>query len=285
MTGAAGPAGAAPVPERKPSIALSATRAGFGPLLCAGDLERGLRLAAEVGFAAVEISVRDPADLGVRRLEKLLSALGLQLSAVATGQSFYTDGLNLCDREAEIRVRAVERFKACTDFAARFGGAVILGGIRGLQACSREEALEAFRQCVAHAGGRGVTVCIEPINRYETDFLNTIAEVTALIGELNAGPVRILPDTFHMNIEEPVIEDSLRRAGALIGYVHLADSNRRAPGGGHIDFAAVRAALDAVGYAGYVGFEILPVPDDETAVRQAWSHWSDYWAHRERGRR
>src|SRR3989304_2726650 len=105
---------------------------------CAGDLERGLRLAGG-------------------------------------GQALRAGALTLCDREAEIRVRAVERFKACTDFAARFGGAVILGGIRGLQACSREEALEAFRQGGAHAGGRGVTGGIGPIHPTESGYIPTRA--------------------------------------------------------------------------------------------------------------
>ncbi len=270
-------------PVRKSSIALSAARTGFGPLLWAGDLERGLRLAAEMGFEGVEVSVRDPADVDVHRLEGLLTALRLELSAIATGQSYYTDGLSLCHAQRGTRLLAAGRFKAAADLAASFGSGVILGGIRGPLRCTREEALETFGVCVAHAAARGVTVLVEPINRYETDFLNTVDEVIWLTGELDASNVKVLPDTFHMNIEEPVIADSLRRAGTRIGYIHLADSNRCAPGRGHIDFAGVRSVLDTCGYAGYIGFEILPLPDDLTAARQARAHWEDCWAATARG--
>jgi sugar phosphate isomerase/epimerase len=271
------------MPGRKSSIALSPTRTGFGPLLWAGDLERGLRMAAETGFEAVEVSVRDPEDVDVRRVEALLKALHLELSAIATGQSYYTDGLSLCDAQRETRLRAAGRFNAAADLAASFGSGIILGGIRGSLRCAREEALEAFGMCAAHAAARGVAVFVEPINRYETDFLNTVDDVLALMGQLDAPNVMVLPDTFHMNIEEPVIADSLRRAGNRIGHIHLADSNRCAPGRGHVDFAGVRSALDACGYGGYVGFEILPLPDDLTAARQAWAHWEDCWAATARG--
>ncbi len=268
---------------RKSSIALSATRTGFGPLLWAGDLERGIRLAAEMGFEAIEVSVRDPADVDVHWLARLLTALQLELSAIATGQSYYSDGLSLCHAQRGTRLLAAGRFKAAADLAASFGSGVILGGIRGPLRCSREEALETFRLCVAHASARGVTVLVEPINRYETDFLNTVDEVIRLIGELEASNAMVLPDTFHMNIEEPVIAESLRRAGTRIGYIHLADNNRCAPGRGHIDFTAVRSALDACGYAGYIGFEILPLPDDLTAARHARAHWEAGWAATARG--
>jgi sugar phosphate isomerase/epimerase len=263
---------------RKSSIALSAARTGFGPLLWAGDLDRGIRLAAELGFDAVEVSVRDPAEVDVARLEGLLTALRLELSAVATGQSYYTDGLSLCHAEQAMRLLAVGRFKAAADLAASLGGRVILGGIRGPLRCTRAEALETFRTCVAHAAARDVTVLIEPINRYETDFLNNVDDVISLMEQLDASNVKILPDTFHMNIEEPIVADSLRRAGTRIGYVHLADSNRCAPGRGHIDFAEVRSVLDACGFVGHIGFEILPVPDDLTAAREARAHWEDRWA-------
>lgn len=270
---------------RRSSIALSVERTGFGPLLWAGKLECGIRLAAETGFEAVEVSVRDAAALDAHRLQQLLTAAGLAVSAVATGQSYYTDGLSLCHAERETRLLAAGRFKAAAGLAAALSGRVILGGIRGLLRCSREEALESIRLCVADAAALGVTVLVEPINRYETNFVNTVDDAITLIGELGSSNAMVLPDTFHMNIEEPVIEESLRRAGSQIGMIHLADSNRCAPGSGHIDFTAVRGALDACGYAGYIGFEIQPLPDDLTAARRAWTHWETGWAVTARARR
>jgi sugar phosphate isomerase/epimerase len=71
-----------------------------------------------------------------------------------------------------------------------------------------------------------------------------------------------------MNIEEASIADALRAAGDLVGHVHFADSNRRAAGMGHTDFAPIAAALQEIGYAGYAAAEIFPLPDPAAAAEQ-----------------
>ena len=113
----------------------------------------------------------------------------------------------------------------------------------------------------------GVQLLLEPLNRYETNFANTAGEARQLIAEAELEGVKILLDLFHMNIEEVSLADAVRETGELAGYVHFADSNRQAPGRGHTDFAAVLDALIAAGYRGYLGMEILALPDDETALR------------------
>jgi sugar phosphate isomerase/epimerase len=79
----------------------------------------------------------------------------------------------------------------------------------------------------------------------------------------------ILADTFHMNIEEPIIEESLKKYGDLIKHIHFADSNRWPPGYGHTDFKSIVETLKQIGYEGYISFEMLPMPDPDTAARQA----------------
>jgi len=80
--------------------------------------------------------------------------------------------------------------------------------------------------------------------------------------------VKLLADLYHMNIEEANLADAIRAAGSHVGHVHFADSNRRAAGMGHIDFAPVVAALREVGYTGYLSAEVLPVPDSMAAAKQ-----------------
>ena len=80
--------------------------------------------------------------------------------------------------------------------------------------------------------------------------------------------MKLLADLFHMNIEEANLADALRAAGPHIGHVHFADSNRRAAGMGHTDFAPVVAALREIGYAGYLSAEVLPLPDRDAAAKQ-----------------
>jgi sugar phosphate isomerase/epimerase len=85
--------------------------------------------------------------------------------------------------------------------------------------------------------------------------------------EIGAPNLKLLADTFHMNIEEADMPASLKAAGSLVGHVHLADTNRQAPGHGHLDVAAVLKTLDAIGYQGHLSFEVLPLPTPAQAIR------------------
>ena len=125
-----------------------------------------------------------------------------------------------------------------------------------------------MRECAVYAGRRDVLILLEPINRYETDVVNTAEQGAELIEACGCGNVKLLLDTFHMNIEEPSIEDSIRKAGEHLGYIHFADSNRHAPGMGHTAFESILETLTEIGYAGPIVLEILPWPDDEQAAVQ-----------------
>ena len=121
---------------------------------------------------------------------------------------------------------------------------------------------------LAAAAQAGVRYALEPLNRYETDLIHTVADGLALIERVGAPNFGLLLDTFHMNIEEPSIDESIREAGSRIFHFHVADSNRWHPGAGHLDFAAILDTLFATGYRGFVSGEFLPIPDAETAARQ-----------------
>ena len=118
-------------------------------------------------------------------------------------------------------------------------------------------------------------VALEPINRYETTLINGIGQGLELVEAVGAANLGLLADTFHMNIEEPSIEDSIRQAGDRIFHFHVADSNRWHPGAGHLDFASILRALFGTGYAGFVSGEFLPIPDAETAARRGIAHLRD----------
>jgi sugar phosphate isomerase/epimerase len=270
-------------------IAISPTPTG-GPLLFAGRLEHGLERAAQLGFAAVELSVRAAAEIDRLSLAKRLEQLSLSLSAIATGQACLHDGACLAARDRERRDAAVERLLTAIELAGALGADVIIGSIRGsLSGNEQEHAKQrdafhtALRRCAAAAGRVGVTLLIEPINRYETNFIHTTADGLAAIETVGEDNVRLLLDSFHMNIEEVSLDAALRAAGDRLGYLHLADSNRHAPGQGHLDFDTLLATALEVGYRGPAVVEILPVPDDETAVRQAAAFWAGRSGHPRRG--
>jgi len=258
------------------AIVISVEETGFDAVAMRGGWAGAVRAAAAMGFDGVELAVRDPAGVDAQALARLLAETGLAVPALGTGQAYLTDGLSLSHPDEGVRARAIERVEAHVRFASPLGAAVIIGLIRGRVVGDRQATearlAAAFEPLVRAAEREGVALIIEPINRYETDLLTTIAETVAFIDRIGAGPLGILADTFHMNIEEVSIEQSLHAAGERLRHVHTADSNRRAPGWGHLDFAAVLATLRAMSYRGWLSAEILPLPDPQAAARQTITH-------------
>jgi RpiB/LacA/LacB family sugar-phosphate isomerase len=255
-------------------ISISLHETVFAPLFFSGRLEDGLQAAADRGFELVEISIRDPRAIDADQLANLVSSYGLRVSALATGQSCLHEGLCLSAANSNNRARAVQRLQEVADLASHLDAAMIIGGVRGRFSQTPPAAqeyswtLEAIRSCVRHAANREVLTLLEPINRYETNFINTIADGLSLLNEIGEPDFKLLADTFHMNIEEPDLLVSLCQAGDRLGYVHIADSNRRAPGQGHTDFRSVFQTLKQLGFQGPISAEMLPLPDDITALNQ-----------------
>jgi sugar phosphate isomerase/epimerase len=158
--------------------------------------------------------------------------------------------------------------------AARFNAVIIIGLIRGIVklGVSQEQAeawlCEALQECCHAALPEGVRLALEPINRYECSLINDTKQGLDLAKKVGASNFGLLLDTFHMNIEEASLEDSIQRCGQHIFHFHVADSNRWYAGAGHIDFVSILAALKGTGYTGWVSGEFLPRPDAETAARQ-----------------
>ncbi len=259
----------------KLSIVLSTQPARFEALAYKGDFERNVEKIARLGYEGVELAVRDPNLLDADYVEEVVSRLGLEVPAIGTGQAYGEEGLSFTDPDEGVRRRAIERIEAQIRFARRFDALVIIGLIRGRVApgVERGQALswlaEALRECAALAEKEGVRLVLEPLNRYETDLVNTVAEALELIERVGAGNIGLLFDTFHANIEEVSIERAIREAGERLLHVHVADSNRWYPGAGHLDFASIVAALREVGYEGYLSAEVLPLPDPDACAQKA----------------
>jgi sugar phosphate isomerase/epimerase len=260
----------------KTSLAISPTPSAFAPLLFAGEWKLGVKTALELGFDAVELSLRDPCDKVIPEIVSELHRSDLALSAVATGQSYYQDGLSLTNPILENRAKLLNRIKRFIELVAPWAGMVILGGVRGVlkgdQTSHNEQrlmAIDMIKACSDIASQNGVRLLLEPINRYETNFLNTVQECLDLIVEANLQNVYILADTFHMNIEEKSIGEAMLGAGTKLGYLHFSDSNRKAPGQGHINFLELTHTIKKMGYEGYISAEILPLPDNRTAATMA----------------
>ncbi len=252
-------------------IAVTATpsEARGAPILLRGDLAGGFRQAAELGCQGVELHLRRAEDVDVKIVKRLAADCALGIPTLGTGMAATLDGLTLADPEAGIRARALQRVRGHIELAAEVGSAVTIGSLSGRLGgrIRRSQALECLGEVCRAAASLGVTVLLEPLNRYENDYINTLADGVAVIADVGAPNLKLLADTFHMNIEEVDLAASLLAAGAAIGHVHLADSNRQAPGHGHLDFTPVLDALARIGYQGWFSLEVLPLPDPARAIR------------------
>ncbi len=120
-----------------------------------------------------------------------------------------------------------------------------------------------------HAALRGVSVWLEPLNRYEDHMVNTLAQGASLCHAVGLPSIKLMADLFHMNIEEADIGASIRAAGNLVAHVHLADSHRYEPGLGHTDFASAFKALADIGFDGFGAIECRFEQADDIALRSA----------------
>lgn len=244
-----------------------------GPFVFWDDIAAGCEKAAQLGFDAVEIFSPGPDALAKIDLQSILDQHGLQLAAVGTGAGMVIHGLNLCDPDAAQREKAKGFIRAIIDMGAPFSAPAIIGSMQGrwTKETPKDTALNYLREACNELGdyakGKGVPLIYEPLNRYETNLINTMRDGAAFMESLSTDNVVLLADLFHMNIEEADVAKALADAGKHVGHVHFVDSNRQAAGAGHTDFAPIISALKSMGYAGYLCAEAFPLPDAQSAAQ------------------
>jgi len=259
-------------------ISLTATQseAPGGAIIMRGSPGDAFALASQLGYDGVELHIHHPSQINRDEVKKLVEKYGLEIPTLGTGMAATQEGLTFSDPDPEVRRRAVTRIKEHIALAAHLNSGVTIGSINGRlgndpqkRPIHRETALDCLKECSKAAAEAGVTILLEPLNRYECDYLNTLEEGARVIKQIGIPSLKLLADTFHMNIEEAHITTSLRTAGPQLGHVHLADSNRQAPGYGHLDVHNVLRVLREMGYREYLSFEILPLPTFRQAAEDA----------------
>lgn len=255
----------------KLSIAVSSPDAVFSALALKGSYEDNFALVKEVGFDGAELAIKDPSKIDKENLKSLLTKFELDVPAMGTGRAFGEEGLCFSSPDENVRRAAVERICSHADFAAELNSLIIIGLILGKNPVTPESeswAAECMAECAKYAAAKNVKMVVEPINRYETSFIITVEDCLRFLDRVGADNCLILLDTFHMNIEEAMIEESIRAAGQRVAHVHIADSNRRYPGAGHIDFRKIVTTLREIGYDGWLSAEMLPYPEPAVAARR-----------------
>ncbi len=246
-----------------------------GPFVYHCGLDAAFASIAELGFDAVEIFPPDAQTLQSLGVAALLERYQLKLAAVGTGAGWVRKQLTLVSPDASVRAAAKQFIRDVIDIAGPLGAPAIIGSMQGRSPdnAQRTSTLNLLSETLCELADYAyaqynVPLLIEPLNRYETNLLNSVSDTAAWLRTLSSPHLRILADLFHMNIEEPDMGAALQEAGPLLGHVHFADSNRWAVGLGHSPIAAAINSLKQMQYAGYLSAEIFPKPDTETAARQ-----------------
>ncbi|MEP4079945.1 TIM barrel protein [Haloferula sp.] len=248
--------------------------AAAGPFVFHDPLAVGFAKATHLGYDAVELFLPGPHAVSVDDIKSLQAEHHLDIAAVGTGAGMVKHGLSLTDPDAAKRDQAIEFITNMIDFGGQLGAPAILGSMQGKWGgdVSRDQALgwlaDALTIFAPLAARHDVPFIYEPLNRYETNLINHLAEGARYLATHKLDNIVLLADLFHMNIEESDVAQAILDAGKHIGHVHYADSNRQAMGFGHTDPAPIISALKKVGYTGYLSAEVFPFPDADQCAAQ-----------------
>jgi D-psicose/D-tagatose/L-ribulose 3-epimerase len=233
---------------------------------------------ADLGFDVLEICIEDPTRVSAPAVRQAAEEAGV---GVCVCGAFGPDR-DVSHEDSERRQMGVDYLKFCVDLAAEVGSPNVIGPMysatgkaRLLPEKERERqrnwAAEGLREVADYAGERGVGLAMEPLNRFETDMVNTVEQGLDLCERIGRDNVGLLLDTFHMNIEEKSIPDAIRASGGRVRHFHACENDRGAPGSGHVEWDGVLEALSDVGYDGMVVIESFTPEIQEIA--RAVSTW------------
>lgn len=252
-----------------------------GPWIFWDDLEASIAQAAACGFDAVELFLASGQAIQATELQQMLDHHGLTLSAIGTGAGKVIRNLTLSDPDPDIRKRAIDYCADIIALGGHFQAPVIIGSMQGNAQGNREESLNVLAESLAILAAKsaafGTYLIYEPLNRYETNLMNTLEQGVAFIEKHKLKHVKLLADLFHMNIEEIDIAKSLIDHAAHLGHIHLADSNRRPMGNGHTDMEAISNALKHIHYPYYISAEAFPWPNPLAAAQKTMETYQNYF--------
>ena len=228
--------------------------------------------AKAMGFDILEICVEDPATIDCRTIHQRLKSLDLR----ATVCGAFGPDRDLSSDDAAIRENGLAYIRRCVEIAVDLEAPAVIGPAysavgktRMLDAAARDAqwrlAADSLAVAADHAGSHGIKIGLEPLNRFETDLLNTVEQGMRFLAVIGHDNVGLLLDTFHMNIEETNIPAAIRLAGNRIVEFHACSSDRGTPGKDHLDWKGIVQALRDVDYDGPVVIEAFTTEIKEIA--------------------
>ena len=226
----------------------------------------------DMGFDILEICIEDPKTIDTQSILQRLESAGIE----ATVCGAFGPDRDASSEDPAIRRQTVEYLMKCVDFARELKSPFVAGPMYSAVGKTRllskaekakqwELAVGTLREAADYAGQHNVRLAIEPLNRFETDFINTVDQGLDLVSRIDRPNVGLLLDTFHMNIEEKDIGAAIRKAGPHVFHFHTCENDRGIPGSGHVEWNSVKDALDAISYPGPVVIESFTTEIKEIA--------------------
>ncbi len=215
---------------------------------------------ADMGYDGVEVPFNDLSILDPAATRKACEAAGVDMTACCV----IMPGQSISSPDADERVRGVGRLQKMVDITAEMGGNIVSGPLYApvghLTGRARTEddwnwCADGLAAGAEYAAAAGVTLVIEPLNRFETYLFNTAADATKLVETVGSENLKIQIDTFHGNIEEKDTAAAIRATGKWLGHFHASESDRGALGTGQVRWSEVFAALHEINYSGWVTIE------------------------------
>jgi D-psicose/D-tagatose/L-ribulose 3-epimerase len=233
------------------------------------DFEPYVHKVADLGFDILEINGGILAQMPGTEKKKLKHAAdscNINLT-FCTGLAAQHD---VSSENESVRRAGVDFLKKQIASIREMGGGILSGIIYGAWPATLsgtsdktpfvERSIESMREAVNYAEDNGVVLCVEVVNRFEQFIMNTCDEALAYVEDVGSDNMKILLDTFHMNIEEDTIGGAIRKAGNRLGHLHIGENNRKPPGHGHIPWGEISRALEDISYEGAIVMEPFLTP-------------------------
>lgn len=230
---------------------------------------------AEIGFDWIEVPLESLDDLDHKQAAAIIKDHGLDVSACAA----MGPDRDLIHPEADIRENGMNYLRGSIDACEILGSSNLVGPLyssvgRTWQQTLAERAkdldllVENLGELANYAGDHGVTLCVEPLNRFETSFINLAEQAIEVVDRVDSPACQIMLDTFHMNIEEKSLGEAIRAVGPRLKHLHSCENDRGAPGSGNVTWDEVAQALKDISYDGPVVIESF-TPEVKSIARAA----------------
>ena len=245
------------------------------------ESEKAIASTAELGYDLIEVPLLDPGAVDAAVTARQLETYGVR-PTTSLGLGFDND-ISSDDPDIVARGEATlnDAVRVARDIGATYMGGVLFSALgkysRPATETGRRNSVAALARLADTAKSMGITLGLEPVNRYESNVINTGAQALQFIDETGSDNIVVHLDTYHMNIEDGDYAAAIENCGSRLGYFHVGESHRGYLGTGTIDFRTIFRSLAKIGYDGTITFESFSSVVVDPKLSSALAVWRNLW--------